>query len=91
MSSPHYVWEKMYVAVDCLCGDGPFINRLKNATVSALMRLEDDDLAGELAEDLKFILGWTKKNVVEWREPNELERRELIEKMLHVMLETHRR
>lgn len=94
MSSPDYVWEKMYVATDCLCGDGPFISRLENATISALIRLEDNDLTGELAEDLKFILEWTKNNIVDGkiqREPDELERKKLIEKMLHVMLETHQK
>jgi len=94
MSSPNYVWEKMHTAIDCLCGDGPFISRLENATISALVRLEDDDLTGELAEDLKFILGWTKNNIIGGKiqkEPDELEKNKLIEKMLHVMLETHQK
>lgn len=93
MSSPGYVWEKMHVAIDCMCDDGPFKRRLENATVSALVRLKDDDLTGELSEDLKFILGWTKENLVGGtiqREPNELERKQLIEKMLHVLVETSR-
>jgi hypothetical protein len=93
MSSPRYVWEKMYVAIDCLCKEGSFNTRLYNATVSALMRLEDNDLTGDLAEDLKHILDWTKRNITEGslqREPDELERNELIEKMLHVLLETTR-
>jgi len=93
MSSPDYVWEKMYVGIGCLCGDGPFISRLENATISALARLKDDDLRGELAEDLTFILRWTKNNITGGtiqEEPDELDRNKLIEKMLHVMLETHR-
>ncbi len=92
MSSLGYVWEKMYVAIGCLCGDGSFAARLENATISALIHLEEDDLTGELGQDLKYILGWTKNNILGGsiqKEPDELERNELIEKMLHVMLETH--
>jgi hypothetical protein len=51
----------MYVAIGCL---------------SALMRLEDDDLAGDLAEDLKHILDWAKRNLAKGafqREPDEIE------------------
>ena len=94
MNSQVYVWEKMYVAIDCLCGDGPFISRLQNATISALSRLFEDDLKGELAEDLKYILGWTKNNMTNGqiqREPDELERKQLIEKMLHILLKTHQK
>jgi hypothetical protein len=62
MSSPSYVWEKLYVAIGCLCGDGSFVSRLENAMVSSLIRLKEDDLTGEIAEDLVFILKWTKHN-----------------------------
>ena len=31
MASVGYVWEKMLVAVDCLCGEGSFKGRLENA------------------------------------------------------------
>lgn len=88
----NYVCEKMYVAIDCLCGDGSFIARLENATISSLVRLDENDLTGQLGEDLKFILKWTKLNMVGGKlqkEPDELERKELIRKMLQVMLETH--
>ena len=94
MSAPNYVWEKMYVAIDCLCGDGSFVVRLENATISALICLEEDDLSGELGEDLRYVLGWTKNNMANGKirkEPDELEKSKLIEKMLHVMLETHRK
>ena len=94
MGTPNYVWEKMLGAIDCLCDDGSFVARLENATISALIHLEEDDLSGELGEDLKYVLGWTKNNMVNGKigkEPDELERSELIEKMLHVMLETHRK
>lgn len=95
MNSPNYVWEKMYVAINCLCdGDDPFISRLENATISALSKLEDNDLEGELAEDLRFIFEWTKNNMINGKiqkEPDELKRKELIEKMLHITMVTHRK
>lgn len=93
MGSPDYVWEKLFVAIDCMCGDGDFIERLKDATISALMRLDESDLDGELGDDLSYILGWTKNNLFNGkiqRLPDELERKKLIEKMMHVMLETYR-
>ncbi len=80
----------MNVAVRCLCGDGSFKARLENATVSALIHL-NDDLSGELAEDLKYILNWTKENMEDGiiqQEPDEHERKTLIDKMLHVLHET---
>lgn len=92
MSSPGYVWEKMYVAIGCLCREGPLKARLENATISALLRLNDDDLEGELANDLKEILDWTKRNLNNGelqKAPNEIETSRLIEKMLHVLLETN--
>ena len=76
-----------------MCGDGDFIQRLKDATISALMRLDESDLDGELGDDLSYILGWTKNNLFNGklqRLPDELERKKLIEKMMHVMLETYR-
>ncbi len=94
MSSPDYVWEKMLVAIDCLCGEGSFKERLANATISSLVRLEEADLEGSLQEDLRFVLSWTKENMVDGtlqREPDELERGRLLEKMLHILLGTHPR
>jgi len=91
VSSPGYVWEKMHVAIGCLCGEGSFKERLEDAAVSALVRLEATDLTGDLQQDLMFILSWTKGNLVEGRlqrEPDELERGKLVEKMLHLLLET---
>lgn len=92
MTSRSYVWQKMYVAVSCLCKEGSFKERLENATLSALIRLEEEDLDEDLSEDLKFILNWTKNNMVDGKiqkEPDEIERNVLIEKILHVMLRTH--
>lgn len=92
-SSPGYVWEKMYVAVWSMCGAAPLGKRLEDATISALLRLEDHDLAaGELREDLKYVLDWTKRNMLDGeivKLPDELELRKLTEKMLHVLLETN--
>jgi hypothetical protein len=48
--SADYVWEKMLVAIECLCGEGSFKNRLENATISAFLTLENTDLTGELAD-----------------------------------------
>ena len=93
-NSEGYVWEKMVVAVECLCGDGTFMSRLENATCSALIRLEESDLDGALGEDLKFVLSLTSRNILSGKfqhEPDELERKKLVEKMLHVLLELTRK
>jgi hypothetical protein len=68
MSSRDYVLEKVSAAVNCMCGDGTFDSRLENATTSALSRLNHDDLNGlaslQQIENLKFVLDWSKENVV---------------------------
>jgi hypothetical protein len=93
-NSAGYVWEKMYVAIDAMCGRGSVKERLANATESALMRLTDDDMKGtELYEDLQFVLSWTKANMLGGeiqRVPDELGHNKLIEKMLHILMETTR-
>jgi hypothetical protein len=67
-NSPGYVWEKMYVAIGCMCGKASLSDRLVNATVSALMRLDEDDLSpGELRDDLRYVLKWTKGNILDER------------------------
>lgn len=96
MKSPGYVWEKMFVAVGCLCGEGSFTKRLEGATISALIRLNADDVDAEdeLAEDFQYILHWTNDNIADGklvREPDERERSQLVDKMLHVMHEAHER
>lgn len=91
MNSSDYVWEKMHLAICCLCGEGSFKSRLADATISALTSLKDGDLIGELSQDLNYILDWTKRNMVGGviqREPDELERKTLIEKMMRVLNET---
>jgi hypothetical protein len=94
MASPDYVWEKMLVAICAMCGRGSLETRLANATVSALMRLKEDDLGrGDLREDLRYILSWTKENLKGDTDvvkvPNDIELSRLIEKMLHILLETN--
>jgi len=66
---------------------------IENSILYALIRLEDNDLDGELQEDLKFVLSWTRDNMENGkikRMPNELEQKELIEKMLYLLLRTNR-
>lgn len=92
-NSPGYVSEKMYVAIGSMCGKVSLEDRLANATISALMRLNEDDLpAGELRDDLRYVLKWTKGNMVGGnmtKLPDDIEHNLLIEKMLHILLETH--
>lgn len=93
MNSAQYVWEKLFVAIDCMCGRGSFLKRLENATLSSLLRLDESDLSGALGDDLAYILGWTKDNMGPGglqKLPDEPEQQALIDKMLHVMLETYR-
>jgi hypothetical protein len=90
MSSPGYVLQQMHVAIGHLCGDGPFASRLAGAAYAALIKLNDDDLTGELGEDLKYILDWTNENMVDrviQREPNESERKKIVDKILHIFSE----
>jgi hypothetical protein len=78
-----------------MCGQGTAAERLANMAESALMRLEDHDLPeGPLRDDLKYVLDWTKRN---WRGgqdvarlPDDAEWQVLIDKMFHILLETHR-
>ena len=92
-NSPGYVWEKMYVAIGCMCGKASLSDRLANATISALMRLNEDDLPpGDLRDDHKYVLKWTKGNVEDGgtiKLPDDIEHSRLIEKMLNILLETH--
>ena len=81
----------MLATLHGLCDEGPFNERLEAVTSSCLIRLEKDDLTGELGKDLKYILDWTKFNLRNGklsRKPNELQRNKLIEKILHLFIET---
>lgn len=46
-----YTWEKFYVAVETLVGQGSIQDRLCGAYSSALMRLEPKDLPKDLRAD----------------------------------------
>lgn len=92
MSSPDYVWEKMYLAIDSLCRGGSLKKRLQNATIGGLFLLEESDLPpGELQDDLRFVLSWTKRNIKNGeiqRVPRGNETRQLARKMLNILMET---
>jgi hypothetical protein len=83
VNSTDRVSEKIYAAVNCLCGKDTFEKRWQNATEAGLSELNEDDLIGPLREDLRYILSWTKAGA---NQPNDIERSRLVEKMLHVLL-----
>ena len=43
-----YTWEKLYLAVDALCGQGGQDARLMNAATRGLLQVRPDDLPAEL-------------------------------------------
>ena len=89
---PEYVSRKLREAIECMCGDGDFINRLQTATCSTLAHLRDDDLSGELGEELAVVFGWTTKNMRDGKFlkiPNRDEQNMIIEKMLTIMIATY--
>jgi len=59
MSDPNYVHQNIYDTVPSVCSEGTFKKHLENVTISHLMVLNDDDLTGELAGDLKYVLDWS--------------------------------
>jgi len=84
----------MYVATCCLWGEGRFIERLEDATKSALSGIDEDELPGDLADDLKFILEWNRLNMVSGKikqEPDQSQKHKLIEKILHILVVTYRK
>lgn len=88
---PEYVSRKLREAIECMCADGEYISRLKNATLSALIRLGDDDLGGEHGDELAFVFSWTTKNMRDGKFlkiPNHDEQNMIIEKMLTIMIAT---
>ena len=90
MPNARYVREKMHVAIISLCGEGSYDRRLANATISALMRLNANDLSGELSKKLEYILAWTKENMENGsirRIPDEIESKRLMENMLDIFAE----
>jgi hypothetical protein len=89
------VSEKVYVAVESLCeGDRSFTERLESATVSALLRLNRDDAAPEIADDLDFVLKLSSDNMHDGRLVRELdsgERRQFVEALLRILVATEER
>ncbi len=62
MSSVHHLWERTLIAVNCMCRNGPFEERLENAYTSGLFGLVSADAPPELASDLEWVLQLCQKN-----------------------------
>ena len=95
MSSLNYLHEKVTVAVTCLCGDtGTFEERLYNAFISALCRLDSSDPTVELADDLNWIRLVCKQHLVPSEERMsdipELERGKIAEKLISLLVKSSR-
>lgn len=96
MNDTNYINEKFSVAIMCMCDEGSFKERLRNATVSSLSRLNDEDLTlldqdKDLEEKFKYVLRWTKHNIQQGeiqKEPNESERSDFIENLFSVFKKT---
>jgi hypothetical protein len=77
-----------------MCGKGSLGERLANAGIS-LHTLQDDDLSpGNLHDELKYVLQWTRDNLrgdsAVAKVPDDVELHNLIDKMLHILHETTR-
>lgn len=97
MAAKEYIWEKVTVAVICLCAEfGSFEERLHNAYDSALALagLEPKDTPQELAEDLNWVLELCRGHEVpeegRMRTILETDRRKLVEKLVHLLIQTSR-
>jgi hypothetical protein len=94
MAAVNYIWEKVSVAVECLCGNGTFEDRLCDAYVSSLSRLDSKDPPAELAADLTWVLTKCKQYLVpgadRMRSVAETDRRNIAKKLVHVLTETSR-
>jgi hypothetical protein len=91
-NSPDYVSEKMHLAITCMCGKGSLGERLADAGISAFAAVRDEDVGpGPLNADLRYVLQWTKHNLKGdldvTKLPDDLELGQIIEKMLHILLE----
>jgi hypothetical protein len=89
MSPENNLLEPLSIAVHCLCAEGSLLHRLENATTSVLAHLDGDEISGlhdaVFSEDLKFVISWTRANMVQGvfqREPTADERAKLVEKIL---------
>jgi hypothetical protein len=94
MAAVNYIWEKVSVAVECLCGNGTFEERLCDAYVSSLSRLDSKDPPAELAADLNWVLTKCKQYLVPGADRmgsvTETDRRNIAKKLVHVLIETSR-
>jgi hypothetical protein len=94
MAAVNYIWEKVSVAVECLCGNGTFEDRLCDAYVSSLSRLDSKDPPAELAADLNWVLTKCKQYLVPGTDRmssvSETDRRNIAKKLVHVLTETSR-
>jgi hypothetical protein len=94
MSREFYIWQKMHIAISTLCeSDRSFKERLEDATISALIQLNDNEpINSQLAEDLNYVLSKTKHNMKGGKLlsiGDEIENSQLVNKMLHILLETN--
>ena len=62
MSSVHHLWERTLIAVNCMCRNGPFEERLESAYNSGLSGLTASDAPPELAGDLEWVIRICEKN-----------------------------
>jgi len=93
MSSVHHLWERTLIAVNCLCRNGPFEERLEKAYTSALFGLVSGDAPPELAGDLEWVLRLCHKNHVASAQGKpvpikEAEQATLREKLLRLLVKT---
>jgi hypothetical protein len=96
-----YLWEKTVVAVTCLsAGAGSFEDRLLDAWVSALSRLDPADTAvdlewqTEMPEPLAWVLDLCNRHMIlgagKMRPVDEMDRRACAEKLVHLLVEASR-
>jgi hypothetical protein len=62
MSAVHHLWERTLIAVNCMCRNGPFEERLESAYNSGLSGLAASDAPPQLASDLEWVLRFCEKN-----------------------------
>jgi hypothetical protein len=65
-----YTWEKLYLAVGALCGEGSQRARLANATALYLVHLRPDDLPAELRREFIQLMSDLKVVRVHGEQPN---------------------
>jgi len=65
-----YTWEKLYLAVGALCGQGSQRTRLANATTLYLVHLRPDDLPAHLRREFIQLMSDLKAFRVHGEEAN---------------------